>query len=341
MRLLVTGASGFLGQYVVLAALQRGHQVRVAIRTNTDEKSLPWYHHPALEVVCLDLTQPHLLPPALQEIDAVIHLAAAKSGDFDTQYASTVVATEKLLGVMAATQVLRLVAISTFSVFDYLNIPSGTTINENSILEQKPQQRDVYAQVKLVQENLFRRFEQEDGGQVTIIRPGMIYGRDHLWNACLGVKVSDRLWIRIGNHAQMPLTYVENCAEAIVKAVECDQTIGQTLNIVDDDLPTQRVYAHKIAKFMARSPYTITISWTVMRLLAESIWLCNKLLLAGKIKLPGIFIPARLHARFKPLHYNNIHVQQVLNWKPKYSLDAALERSCSDIELLNVQHQLT
>ena len=260
MKLLVTGASGFLGQYVVLAALQRGHQVRVVIRPSTDEKSLPWYHHPAIEVVCLDLTEQHLLSAALQGIDAVIHLAAAKSGDFDTQYASTVVATESLLRGMVATHILRLVAISTFSVFDYLNIPSGATIDEDAIIVQEPQQRDVYAQVKLLQENIFRRFEQENGGRVTIIRPGMIYGRDHLWNACLGVKVSDRLWVRIGANAQIPLTYVENCAEAIILAGEREQAIGETLNIVDNDLPTQKIYANKLRQLMPRSLYTIPIS---------------------------------------------------------------------------------
>ncbi|QLE58461.1 NAD(P)-dependent oxidoreductase [Nostoc sp. TCL26-01] len=334
MKLLVTGASGFLGQYVVLAALQRGHQVRVVIRPNTEAKHLPWYHHPSVEIAHLDLRQQNLLATALQGIDVVIHLVAAKTGDFDTQYASTVVATESLLAEMVATQVLRLVAISTFSVFDYLHIPAGTTIDEDTMLVQEPEQRDIYAQVKLIQENLFRKFEQEHNGQVTIIRPGMIYGQDNLWNACLGVKVSDRLWIRIGANAQMPLTYVENCAEAIILATESQQAIGETLNIVDDDLPTQKIYAEKIGQLMKRSPYTIPITWTAMRLLTQAIWQCNMLLLSGKVKLPGILVPARLHARFKPLFYTNRRAHQILNWQPKYSLDAALERSCHNIQSL-------
>jgi len=206
-------------------------------------------------------------------------------------------------------------------------------------LEREPKQRDVYAQTKLLQENLVRDFQQKSGGQVTIIRPGMVYGRDYLWNACLGVKVSDRLWIRIGGQAQMPLTYVENCADAIVAAAERQEAIGQTLNIVDDDLPTQSVYADKLTKLLSQSPYTIPINWAVSNLVAQTFWLGNKLLLAGKIKLPGILVPARLHARFKPLRYSNIRAQQVLKWQPKYDLDAALARSCSDQELLNVPPQ--
>ena len=78
-----------------------------------------------------------------------------------------------------------------------------------------------------------------------------------------------------------------------------------------------------------------------MSLLTQAIWLCNQLLLSGKIKLPGILVPARLHARFKPLRYTNLRAQGVLNWQPRYSLDAALNRSSSDIELLNLQPHLT
>lgn len=335
MKLLVTGASGFLGQYVVTQALRCGFDVRATLRPSSNLFRLPWHNHPKVELARFDLQQSNIVD-ALVDVDAVIHLAAAKQGNFDTQYATTVVGTENLLQAMEKAQVRRLVGISTFSVFDYLHIPSRAIISEDSPIEREPKQRDVYAQTKLIQEKLFRDFQEKSGYDVTIIRPGMVYGRDNLWNACLGSQVGDRLWIRIGQHAQIPLTYVENCAEAIVSAVQSQKAIGQTINIVDDDLPTQSVYAHKLAVLMKREPLTISINWTVMRLLAQTTWLCNKLLLAGKMKVPGVLIPARLHARVKPLRYSNIRAQEVLNWKPKYSLDVALERSCNDIELMKV-----
>lgn len=334
MKLLVTGASGFLGRYVVAEALQRGHQVSALMRPGSDEKRLPWHNHPAVKLVRVDLQQRDGIVDAVRGADSVIHLAAAKEGDFDTQFAGTVVATKNLLDAMIEANVLRIVAISTFSVFDYLYIQPGETLSEDSPIERDPTQRDVYAQTKLIQEKVIRDFEQNHGGQVTILRPGMIYGRDHLWNAYLGAKVSDSLWIRIGAHAQLPLTYVENCAIAIVAAAQCSEAIGQTLNIIDDDLPTQSAYAKKLIERMTSPPRTIPINWTVMRLLSRTIWLGNKLIFKGRAKLPSIFVPARLDARFKPLHYSNNRAKQILNWKPKYSLDIALDRSYSNVELL-------
>jgi nucleoside-diphosphate-sugar epimerase len=334
MKIFVTGASGFLGRYVVAELLRHAHQVRVAARPTTDKTCLSWHNHPAVEWVSLDLEKIDGLANALQGIDAVIHLAAAKGGDFQTQLASTVTVTENLLKAMKQADVRRLVAISTFSVYDYLHLQPGSTIDENSPIESHPSERDGYAQTKLLQEQRVREFEQQ-GGQVTIIRPGMIYGRDALWNACLGAKAGDRLWLRIGADATLPLTYVENCAEAIVNAVE-PPAIGQTINIVDDHLPTQTVYAHQLLARMSASPRTVLVPWATMALLADLVWRVNKGLFAGRLKLPGLLIPARLHARFKPLQYSNLRAKQILAWKPIYSLEEALDRSCSDADLLTV-----
>jgi nucleoside-diphosphate-sugar epimerase len=338
MMLLITGASGFLGQYVVAEALRRGHQVRAVVRPAADEASIPWHTHPNVELVRLDLRQRQGLVEALQGVNTVIHLAAAKSGDFYTQFAGTVVATENLLNAMTEANVLRLVAISTFSVYDYLHIRAGQMIDEESPIDRTPIHRDEYAQTKLIQEQLVRDFERDQNGQVTILRPGMIYGRDNLWNAYIGAELAGDLWLRIGLHAQIPLNYVENCAEAILLAVERDEAIGKTLNIVDDDLPNQKEYASKLKQHTSEHPRLIPVNWTVMRLAVDALWLYNKLLLKGQMKPPGIFVPARLHPRFKPFRYGNARIKQVLGWTPKYSLDEAIDRSCSEDNLLDVPH---
>ncbi len=334
MKLLITGASGFLGKYVVKEALGRGFQVRAAIRHTSDEKRLSWRNSPNLELIRINLTNSIEIDDALKGIDAVVHLAAAKQGNYDTQYANTVIATENLLKAMVEGNIKRLVAISTFSVFDYLHIRDREIIKEDSPMESQPLHRDVYAQTKLIQESLFRDFELRDRGEVTIIRPGIVYGRNNLWNSHLGVNLKNRLWIRIGGKALLPLTYVENCAQAIVSAIERQEAIGKTLNIVDNDLPTQQVYLEKIVKHLPRHPSSIAINWEIMRFLSRSAWLFNNVLLFGKIKLPGIMVPARLEARFKPFRYSNNNAQQILNWQPLYSLDEALKRSCSDVDLL-------
>jgi len=340
MKLLVTGASGFLGKYVVAEALRRGHQVSAVIRATTNEQSLSWSNHPAVELVCLDLRHQNGITEAVRGMDAVIHLAATKAGDFDTQFAGTVTLTENLLKALVEAQVWRLVAISTFSVFDYLHIPANEIINEESPIDRDPSQRDAYARTKLIQEDTIRNFAHHQGGQVTILRPGVVYGRDNLWNARLGARLGNNLWIHIRTPGEIPLTYVENCAKAIVAAAECEQAIGETLNLVDDNLPSQKTYLQQLIMRMSSQPRTIPINWTVMRVLANTVWQGNRWLFKGKLKLPGILVPARLDARFKPFRYSNSKVKQILNWTPKYSLETALDRSCGDVALLEVSDDM-
>jgi 2-alkyl-3-oxoalkanoate reductase len=337
MKLLITGASGFLGQYVVAEALRRGHHVRAIVRPITKVEKISWHDHPNLEFVRADLRRKEGLVEAVQGVDAVIHLAAAKSGDFYTQFAGTVIATENLLDAMKTAAMLRLVAISTFSVYDYWHKEIGSVLDEDSAIEPKPLERDEYAQTKLIQESLVREFEQENHAPVTIIRPGMIYGRDSLWNACLGAELTESLWLRIGARAIMPLNYVENSAEAIVLAAEQESAIGQTINVVDDNLPTQREFAKKLFARQNDFPTIVPVNWTVMRGLTWMLWFYNQKVLKGQAKFPGIFVPAKLHARFKPLNYRNDRAKAVLHWKPRYSLDEAFDRSCSEMDLLAVE----
>jgi 2-alkyl-3-oxoalkanoate reductase len=336
MKILITGASGFLGQYVVAQALRQGYQVAAVVRPQTKAASLPWHEHPNLDLVRLDLRQSRGIVEALTGIDAVIHLAAAKAGDFYAQFAGTVIATENLLTAMPQANVTRLIAISTFSVYDYLKLRSGQWLDETSPIEAKPKNRDEYAQTKLLQEALYRSFSEAPSHEVTILRPGMIYGRNNLWHALIGAELGKTRWLKVGGRGILPLTYVENCAEAIVQAIAATAAIGETINLVDDNLPTQHCYTEKILAVTPEPPKLTSISWWGMQSIANTAWWVNQQFLGGQGRLPGILVPAKIHARFKPLRYRNSKAKQLLDWHPRYSLDQAIARSTSTDNLLKV-----
>jgi nucleoside-diphosphate-sugar epimerase len=188
-------------------------------------------------------------------------------------------------------------------------------------------ERDGYAHTKLVQEKLVRDHAAATGCKLTILRPGIIFGPDNLFNCNLGMQPSKKLWIRTGAWGRQPLTYVENCAEAIVMSAEKDEAVGQLFNVVDDDLPSQRRYMNALRRREPRKPWVLPVSWTIMRLLARSAALTNKLLLRNQAKIPSLFVPCRLHARIKPLRYSNRKIKQTLGWSPRYGLEEAIDRS--------------
>lgn len=352
MRMYVTGATGFVGSYVVAEALRRGHDVVAVVRPSSTTTVGPSpagaeadqaggstsgsgsngsvIERGTITEARVDLRSTHGLADSLKGVDMVIHLAAAKSGDFYTQFAGTVVATENLLQAMDEAEVPNLVGISTFSVYDYMSLKQGTVLDERSPIDTAPELRDEYARTKLIQEALYRDFGAVDHHHVVIVRPGMIYGPDNLWHALLGADVGSR-FLRIGTKAVLPLTYVENCADAIVLAAEGlpipnSPVDGRTVNLVDDDLPTQQVYADLVSARM-ETPPSIPIPWPVIRTAAGLLKKVNDVALGGRAKFPGIAVPDRLHARFKPLQYTNQQAKDLLDWTPRYSITDAIDRS--------------
>jgi nucleoside-diphosphate-sugar epimerase len=204
---------------------------------------------------------------------------------------------------------------------------------ESLPLETRPDLRDGYTQAKLAQEILVRQFATETETLLTILRPGIVYGKDHLWNASLGLNLKDRLWVCVGDRATLPLLYVENCADAIMQAVLYPPKSRHTINLIDDNLPTQKAYLDALRQVMPALPPKVTLPWALVN--QVSIWASQLPGLSGA-RVPGLLVPARVHARFKPLAYNNTRAKQYLDWSPRFSLQEALGRSVGAVDLLEV-----
>ena len=74
-----------------------------------------------------------------------------------------------------------------------MKIRSFAVLDETSPVERDAFERDEYAHTKLVQERLVRDHAVRSGWDYTVLRPGVIYGKDNLWTARLGVPRRARL----------------------------------------------------------------------------------------------------------------------------------------------------
>jgi nucleoside-diphosphate-sugar epimerase len=99
--------------------------------------------------------------------------------------------------------------------------------------EPHPDRRDVYSHAKWRQEKLFRDRAAAAGHRLVIIRPGVVYGPG---GSPISARVGLNLFgwfLHLGGGNRIPLTYVDNCADAIVAASEHPQALGQAFNVVD------------------------------------------------------------------------------------------------------------
>lgn len=341
---LVTGATGFVGPYVVAALLGAGFAVRALVRNPDRIGGLHELRdHPRLDIVPGDLVSRADLIPVVSGAAVLVHLAAAKGGDYTTRFQGTVVGTENLLNAARDAGVHRLVAISSFSVYDYRGLRRGDVLDERTPVITDPGKRDEYAETKAYQDELYWDFGADDDNTMVMLRPGMIYGRDEMWHPLLSGELGP-LAVRVGTRARPPITYVENTARAIALAArrlidEPSAVDGEIINIVDDDLPTQSEYVAKLRAVADRPgiedlPRAVTVPFSAMRFSASAASLINRRLLSSRAKLPGIAVPEQLDARFRHLTYPNAKAKRLLGWEPTFDVDEAIERAASGAPLL-------
>jgi nucleoside-diphosphate-sugar epimerase len=321
MKALVTGANGFLGRHVVGALLARGIEVRALVRPAARLEALGWPS--SVEIFRADLRTSDELLHAFEGVDVLIHLAAVVSGAEDAQFAGTVVATERLLEAMTHSACRRLVLCSSFSVYDYSS--TRRTLDEGSPLHQVPDlyTRDGYTIAKWWQERVTRRFAEQHGLDLTVLRPGFIWGRDHGYMSALGQELG-RHHLVIGPLTRIPMTYVENCAHVFALAAADPRARAQTLNVVDG--PGERIWKY-LSDYMNNSdqpgwrlpiPYSFAIC--TVRLAFATVF-------RRATKVPSILVPSRFESRLKPLRFENRKLRETLGWTPPLDYQQCLARS--------------
>src|SRR5208282_2920450 len=322
MRALVTGANGFLGRHVVGSLLARGIEVRAMVRPAARLEALGWPS--SVEVFRADLRTSRELGSAFEGVDVLLHLAAVLSGGEDAHFAGTVAGTERLLDAMATSACRRLVLCSTFSVYDYSSI--GRILDEDSPLFQAP---DVYAWgggytiAKWWQERVTRRFAEKHGWDLTVLRPGIIWGRDHSYMGALGQQFG-RHHLVIGPLTRMPLTHVENCADVFALAAADPRARGQTLNVIDG--PGERIWTY-LSDYMRGSGQP---GWCLPVPYALAIWMVRlafATVFRPAAKVPSILIPRRLESRLKPRRFENRRLRETLGWTPPLDYQQCLVRT--------------
>jgi len=273
-----------------------------------------------------DLRERQGLAGAVAGVDAVVHCAASMHGDIRTQLALTVEGTRNLLDAMKQAGVAHIIGLGTFALYDYLRITAGSVLDEDSPLEEHFETRAPYIQVKRRQEDMIREYSLTNRWRWTILRPSIVFGGGRTWFHHLGMQLSPRRWLCLAGDSPLPLTYVENCAAAILDALETDAANGTTLNIVDDDPPGRRRYMDALA---ARTQPRPGITGISSPLLDRASRMASGL---GNFPLPDLLRPASLYSRCKRLHYSNQRAKQVLGWKPRWNMEEELDRSFPSVE---------
>lgn len=327
--ILVSGSSGFVGAKVVETLLDQGFTrircfVRPSSRLERLQKVLALFPAGAqVELISGDLLSPEDCRRAAEGVSIVYHLAAGIEKSFAGAFMNSALSTRNLMDAfLQCGQPKRFVNVSSFAVYSNLGLERGTLLEEDCPLENAPQERfDAYAFGKLKQEELVRDYGQKRGLPYVILRPGTVFGPgNRSISGRVGINTFG-FFLHLGGSNQLPLTFVDNCAEAIVLAGLKPGIEGEIFNVVDDEPPTSRqflrAYKRRVPRFFSLSvPYRIT---------AELCALWERYSKWSHGQLPPVFNRRRCSADWKGNRFSNRKLREKLSWKPKVPMTQALD----------------
>lgn len=226
MKVLVTGASGFLGRFVVAELLRRGHDVAALARSDQAERKVAAL---GAEAVRGDLDHPDELASAFGSAKAEV-LANLASLGFGHAPA--------IVGAAGRAGLDRALFVSTTAIFTSLNAPS-----------------------KAVRMDAERAIEAS-GLDWTILRPTMIYGAPGDRNIERLLRVlrwAPVIPLPAGGRGAIQPVHVVDLARFVVSALEIDRTVHRAFNVAGPEpLPLRRAVG-EAARAVGRKPLLLPV----------------------------------------------------------------------------------
>lgn len=272
MKVLVTGAAGFLGGHLVDMLLERGDEVRAMVRPVEDASRL--HKLEGVEVVPGDLVDRESLKRAVQGIQRVYNVAA-KTGPWglEKDYKSVNVwGVADLITASMDAGVERIVHTSSITVYGH-HLKGIVTEDHPFHAEDNP-----YSRTKIAGERLIAELVKERGAPVVLVRPAWIYGpRDRASFGRFVALVESGKGFLIGSGKNIvPIVYVRDVAQGLIKAGDAsDAVIGKTYTLADDRRVSQAEYLNTIADFLGAPPVSRKIPYFPLLTVgrgAELVW---------------------------------------------------------------------
>jgi len=285
MKVLITGADGFIGSHLTEALVRAGHDVRAFALYNSFG-SWGWLDHCAadvkgkFEVFAGDIRDPHGVKEAMKGCDAVLHLAALIAIPYsyhspDTYVDTNVKGTLNVLQAARDLGVAKVVHTSTSEVYGTARFVPIT--EEHPLQGQSP-----YSATKIAADQLAFSFYASFGLPVTTIRPFNTYGPRQSARAVIPTIITQiangKREIKLG--AVSPtrdFNYVADTVAGFMAALTSANGAGEVINLGSNFEISVGDTAHAIAEAMGT---TITIVTDEQRLRPEKseverLWAAN------------------------------------------------------------------
>jgi nucleoside-diphosphate-sugar epimerase len=315
MKVLISGATGFLGTRLAAAAQARGDTVRGLVRDLDRGADL---RASGVETVPGDMLDTESLRRAVQDVDCIFHTAAVIGDwpDRDLSRRVNVEGTRTLVSLAMQANVQRVVHFSSLAVY-------GNQHHRGTDESAPYRYGDIYTDAKIDSERAVFDLASSGGIEAVSLRPGFIYGpgdRTLVPKILEALRAGKFMFVGDGSK-QMNCVYVEDVVQAAMLASLASGVAGRAYNITDGQTPDLRDFIGFIAEYCElpmpskHVPPVLAVAGCY-----TSEWLGH---LLGVKHAPMMNI-----SRLRFLYYNQAYsiarAQQELGYAPQYTIREGL-----------------
>jgi nucleoside-diphosphate-sugar epimerase len=309
-RVLVTGATGFVGRAVCRALAAAGCAVVAAVRDKNAEIA------PGVTTRIVSDIGTTEWVPHLEGVDAVMHLAARVHRPNETDTAALVESRRvNRDGTLRLAEAAGAAGVRRFVFASSIKVNGETTDHRPPFTEDDPPQpRDAYAVSKWEAEQSLRAIAAHTGLEAVIVRPPLVYGE--------GVKANFLALLKIcrlapplpfaGVDNRRSLIYVGNLADAMARCVVHPAAAGQVFLVRDGEDVSTPELMRRIAAALGRPARLFAVPTALLKAMAR---------LAGRGDMA-----ARL---LDTLAVDDRKIRRELGWSPPFAMAEGLARTAS------------
>lgn len=255
--MLVTGADGFIGSHLTEMLLNDGYKVRALSQYNSFNNWgwLEGINHPNLEVVTGDVRDPHYCKHISRDVDTIFHLAALIAIPYsyiapDSYVDTNVKGTLNICQAAKENGVRRVLVTSTSEVYG--------TAQYVPIDEKHPKQpQSPYSATKIGADAMAMSFYNAFELPVVIVRPFNTYGPRQSARAIIPTIITQiangATEIKLGDPTPTrDFNFVKDTCRGFIQLADCDEAIGQEVNVCSNYEISMRDTLNLIADIMGK-----------------------------------------------------------------------------------------
>lgn len=267
-KILITGASGFIGSFLVEEALAMGMEVWAAVRGTS---SMRYLQDKSINKIILDMSDTEQMREALRNVsfDYVVHAAGStKALKTATFYDVNTTGTINLVRALEATfpSMKRFIFISSLSVYG----PIRESMPYEEIKDSDtPKPNTNYGKSKLEAEKWLK---ENATLPYTILRPTGVYGPREKDYMMMVDSINSGIDVAVGYKRQdLTFVFVKDVTQAVFKAMKSDKTIGKAYFLSDGEVYTSRIFSDLIKEELnKRFLLRLTLPVWVLRLVCAA-----------------------------------------------------------------------